>query len=94
MHTKTIYLSSIQTKIWHRGRFKQVDPLKPPTDSKMLDMFLEYNGAPKCFLKTNGYWFKLARDGRLLKVSRVLYTLPMKNWLEIAKDEHFIPEII
>ena len=81
------------TKIWHRDSYKTVDPNKPPTDSRMLDMFLVYNNAPKCFLKTNGYWFKLTRDGRLLRVERTLYLLPLKEWLKIAKDDNFIPNI-
>ena len=55
----------------------------------MLDSFLSYNEAPKCFLKTNGWWFKLRSDGVMQKVTRALYLLPLSEWLSIAKDDRY-----
>lgn len=78
----------MQNIIWHRTHYKTVDIDKPPTDSKMLDMFLMHNEARLCFFKTNGYWWKLKMDGILEKVCPALYNLSLKQWLEIAlKDE-------
>ena len=81
------------TKIWHRNGYRKVDPNEPPIDSRMLDMFLDYNNAAKCFVKTNNYWFKITKDGRMLRVVRALYLLPLKEWLKIAKDDNFIPNM-
>jgi len=74
----------IITKIWVNNNWKNVDPNKPPISSRELDSFLFYNNAPKCFMKTNGYWFKIKKDATLIKVGRVLYTLSLQDWLKIS----------
>jgi len=74
------------TRIYVKNSWRNIDPNKPPASSRELDSFLFYNNAPKCFVKTNGYWFKVRQDGVMEKVSRVLYTLPLKDWLKIANE--------
>lgn len=78
------------TRIYHRNRFINVDPEKPPTDERQLLSFLSYNDAPRCFVKSDNYWRKVTKTGGLLLVSRTLYLLSLKEWLEIALNDNFI----
>lgn len=71
---------------WHH----KVHIDRPPKETRELDGFLWVNGAAKCFMKGQGGWYKVTRDGRLLFVSRTLYLLSLKEWLEIALDDDFI----
>jgi hypothetical protein len=87
---KSKAMNNLVTKIWWRGRYHNVKPDQPPKDTRQLDSFLVYNDAAKCFVKIEGGWYKLTRDGRLLFVSRVLYLLSLAEWLLIAKDDNFI----
>jgi len=81
------------TKIWHRDAFKKVNPKKPPTDTRMLDSFLIYNNASKCFMKGQGGWYKISRQESILYVCRTLYLLSLKEWLKIALDDNFTENI-
>jgi len=80
----------IRNKIWVRDRWRNVKPDNPPKETRELDSFLYFNDAAKCFLKTQGGWYKLTREGSLLFVSRALYLLSLKEWLKIAKNDSFI----
>jgi len=84
----------METKIIYRGSYHNVNSSLPPKDSKELDSFLLFNKAPRCFLKTGGKWFKITKDGKLLAVCRTLKHLSLSEWLGIAKDTQFIPNII
>jgi hypothetical protein len=75
------------TKIFHRGKFKNVDPDKAPKDARELDSFLIYNGTNKVFIRLVGGWYKVQRDGSFTFISRTLYLLSFKEWLEIALNE-------
>lgn len=75
------------TRIWWRDRHINVNPDKPPLDERQLISFLRYNNAPACFVKTGNAWRKVTREGSLEFVSRTLYLLSLKKWLEIAKQE-------
>lgn len=78
------------TKIWWRDKYINVDPNNPPKDERQLISFLRYNDAPACFVKTGNSWRKVTKQGSLLNVSRTLYLLPLKEWLEIALNDNFI----
>lgn len=75
------------TKIFHRDRFKNVDPDKAPKDARELDSFLIYNGANKVFIRLVGGWYKVQRNRKFIFISRTLYLLSLKEWLEIALKE-------
>jgi hypothetical protein len=77
------------TRIFHRERFINVNPNEAPSDTRQLDSFLCYNCARKCFLKGEGGWYKITAGG-VKFVSRTLYLLSLKEWLEIALDDNFI----
>jgi hypothetical protein len=80
----------VTTKIPWRGKMVNVNPTRPPADERQLIGFLRWNDAPACFVKTGNAWYKLARQGSLVYVCRVLYLLSLKEWLDIAKNESFI----
>ncbi len=77
------------TKIWWRDRYTNVKPDTPPRDTRQLDSFLVYNDAAKCFMKGEGGWYKISRQGSILYVVRALYLLSLSEWLEVAKDDNF-----
>ena len=79
----------IITKIWWRDRYREVDPEKPPVETRQLDSFLIHNEAPKCFMRGQGGWYKLTREGELHFVVRALYLMALKDWLSIAKNDYF-----
>ena len=81
------------TKIWWRDRYINVKPDTPPRDTRQLDSFLYYNDAAKCFMKGEGGWYKISRQGSVLFVVRALYLLSLKEWLEIAQDDNFIANV-
>lgn len=78
----------METKIYVGNSYRNVDVNKAPESSKMLDSFLLYNNAPRCFLKTNSKWYKLDKNGTTHFVSRTL-DLPLKTWLKIALDDNY-----
>lgn len=80
------------TRIFHRDKFKEIDPDKAPSDLQELDGFLSANKAPKCFAKSVGGWYKM-QHGRMLYVNRVLYTMSFKDWLEVALNKNFTSNI-
>lgn len=80
----------METKIWWRDKFINVNPDKAPADERQLISFLRYNNAPACFVKTGNAWRKVTKDGQLIEVSRTLYLLSFKEWLRIALDDCFI----
>jgi len=79
----------IVVEIPWRGNLVKVDPEKPPKDERQLIGFLRWNNAPACFVKTDNAWRKITKEGQLLYVSRTLYLLSLKDWLEIALDDKF-----
>lgn len=83
-------MSAIETRIWVRDNYRNVNPDKPPRESRELDSFLWYNDAAKCFLKGQGGWYKITRQGSILFVARALYLLTLKEWLEVALNDNFI----
>jgi hemin uptake protein HemP len=80
----------ITTKIWIRDKYRNINPENPPKETRELDSFLFYNGAAKCFIKAQGGWYKLTREGKLLFVTRALYLMSLNQFLEIAKNDNFI----
>jgi hypothetical protein len=80
----------VRTKIWVRDKWRNVNADNPPKETRELDSFLYFNDSPKCFLKTQGGWYKLTREGSLLFVARALYLLSFKEWLAIAQNDYFI----
>ena len=78
------------TEIVWRGRITTVNPNDPPKDERQLLGFLAYNNAAKCFVKTGNAWRKITKEGSMLYVSRTLYLLSLKEWLDIALDDNFI----
>ena len=85
--------SELNTNIWWRDRAITINPDEPPVDTRQLDGFLFWNGAPKCFVKAQGGWYKMVKGPTLLYVVRTLYLLSMREWLEIAQDENFTANI-
>ena len=81
------------TKIWWRDKYRKVDPEKAPVETRQLDSFLVYNGACKCFFKGQGGWYKINKEGQFQYVTRTLYLLSLKDWLKIAKDDYYIPNL-
>lgn len=83
----------LETRIPYRGKLVNVNPEKPPVDTRQLRGFLLWNGARDCFMKGQGGWYRVGTDGQILFVSRVLYLLSLKEWLEIALNDNFIANI-
>jgi len=81
------------TKVFHRDRYVNVNPKKPPTDARILDSFLIYNNANKCFIRAVGGWYKITKACGMIFVSRTLYLLSLEEWLEIAKNDKFISNV-
>ena len=79
--TKLPYLNSWRHKI---------NLTKAPISTRELDGFLWANNAAKCFMKGQGGWYKLTREGTLLYVCRTLYLLSFQEWYDIAVDDNFI----
>lgn len=80
----------INTRIPWRGKYVKVNPDNPPKDTRQLRGFLLWNNARDCFMKGEGGWYKLTKDGQILFVSRTLYLLSLREWLEIALNDNFI----
>ena len=83
----------LNNTIWWRGRATIINPKKPPADTRQLDGYLFWNAAPKCFVKGQGGWYKMVEGPKLLYVVRTLYLLSLEEWLEIALDDDFAPNI-
>ena len=83
-------LKKMITKIWWRDKYINVNPEQPPKDERQLISFLRYNDAPACFVKTGNAWRKVTKEGSLLYVSRTLYLMSLKEWLQVALDDNFI----
>ena len=84
----------MNTEIIYRGSFHhKVNPDNPPKETRELDSFLYFNGAVKCFLKGQGGWYKLMKNGGLYFVTKRLSDLPLKEWLKVALDDTFTPNI-
>lgn len=81
------------TRIFYRDAYRNVDPEKPPKDTRQLRAFLIANGARDCFLKGEGGWYKLGTDGSLKFFSRALYLYSLEDFLKAAKDDSFIANI-
>jgi hypothetical protein len=79
----------IVAEIPWRGRLVKINPDKSPVDERQLIGFLRWNNAPACFVKTDNAWRKITKEGDLLYVSRTLYLLTLKEWLNIALDDKF-----
>ena len=79
----------MQTRIWWRDKYINVNPTRPPKDERQLISFLRYNNAPACFVKTGNAWRKVTKQGSLLYVSRTLYLLSLEEWLETALNDRF-----
>jgi hypothetical protein len=80
----------METRIWWRDKYVNVDPEKPPKDERQLISFLRYNNAAACFIKTGNAWRKITKQGSILYVSRTLYLLPLKEWLAISLNDNFV----
>lgn len=78
------------TRIFVGKRYITVNPDRAPVSSRELRSFLIYNGAPTCFFKDGGAWYKITEDCKALYVSRTLYLLSFKQWLDIALNDNFI----
>jgi len=79
---------------WIRGKRKFIHPDDPPKEIRELDMFTFQCAGIKCFVKLQGGWYKATRGSTELKfVTRTLQDLTMKEWLEIALNDDFIPNI-
>jgi hypothetical protein len=83
----------METRIWVRNGYKEINPELAPTASRELDSFLWTNNAPKCFLRGQGGWYKITKENRVLFVNRVLYTMSYQEWLKIAIDDKFTANI-
>jgi hypothetical protein len=75
------------TNIYYRNNYINVNVDKPPKDLRQLRAFLLANNTRDCFLKSQGGYYKLELDNKLYFISRVLYLLTLKDWLEIAKND-------
>lgn len=81
---------SVENKIWYLKRYIKIDINSAPDSERKLLSFLSANNAPKCFVKTGNAWRKVTKEGSILYVSRTLYLLSYKEWLEIALNDNFI----
>lgn len=75
---------------WIRGKRKWLHPDDPPKEIRELDMFTYQLANCKCFIKLQGGWYKVTRDGKALFVARTLQDFALKEWLEIAQNDEFI----
>lgn len=78
------YFKPIETKIWYKNSYININVAKSPTSEAQLISFLRSNNAPVCFVKTGKSWRKVNKDGTLEFVSRTLYLLSFREWLKIA----------
>lgn len=83
----------METKIWVRDNYRNVNPDYPPKETRELDSFLVKNNASKCFFKGQGGWYKQTKKGEFLFVAKALYLLSLKEWLDIALDDNFTHSI-
>lgn len=83
-------METIVNVVPYRGKLVRVDPDKAPIDTRQLRGFLLWNGARDCFMKGEGGWYRIGIDGQILFVSRTLYLLSLKEWLNIALKDNFI----
>ena len=81
---------NITTKIPWRGKLVKVNPDNPPKDTRQLRGFLLWNNVADCFMKGEGGWYKICKDGSVKFVSRTLYLTSLKEFLEIANNDNFI----
>lgn len=80
----------IVTRIPWRGNLVNVNYNRPPHDTRQLRGFLLWNNARDCFMRGEGGWYRLGKDGSINFVCRTLYLLSLKEWLEIALNDKFI----
>lgn len=79
------------TEVYYRGTtHHKINPELPPKDVRELDSFTYTNAGCKPFVKGQCGWYKVSRQGSLLFVSRTLYLLSLREWLEIAVNDLFI----
>lgn len=78
---------------WIRGKRKYLDLDKPPKEIRELDMATYHLASCKCFIRLQGGWYKVTRDGKALFVTRTLQDLTMREWVAIAKNDQFIPNL-
>jgi predicted RNA-binding Zn-ribbon protein involved in translation (DUF1610 family) len=78
------YFLPIENKIWYKNSYINIDVDKAPTTEAQLISFLKSNNAPICFVKTGKSWKKVTKEGKLEFVSRTLYLLSFREWLNIA----------
>lgn len=83
----------METRIFWRGRYTNVNPTLPPKDERQLISFLRYNNARACFVKSDNAWRKVTVDGCLLYVSRTLYTMSLEEWLNVSVDDGFTANV-
>lgn len=88
---ETLSIKDIETEIPWRGRKVKVNPSLAPKDTRQLRGFLLWNGARDCFMRGEGGWYRLGTDGSIKFVTRTLYLMSLKEFLEIALDDNFIP---
>lgn len=81
------------TRIFYRDRYRTIIPTKSPKDTRELISFLYYNNVPMCFVKGVGGWYKISKTGIFMYVCRTLYLLSFEEWLSIALNNNFTPNI-
>ena len=81
------------TQIYYRNGYRNVNPSNPPKDQRELYSFLRYNNAPTCIIKASGGYYRMSKTGTLKYICRTLYNLSLAEFLTIAKNDNYIPNI-
>ena len=76
----------IDYKIWKQGRFTVVKPYSPVETTRNVTAFCYANSLRDCLFKSQGGWYKLQTDGKLVFVERTLYLITFEQLYNILKD--------
>lgn len=78
------------TRIWWRDKWCNAKPERPPHDTRQLRSFLLYNNTADCFMKGEGGWYKITKEGTILFVIRALYLMSLEEFYLVAVNDNFI----
>lgn len=76
----------MELNIWLNGRFTDVKPTDIVKTTKAVHSFACSNSLRDCLFKSQGGYYKLCKDGILVKACRALNMITFADLYEILKD--------
>jgi len=77
---------TVDYEIWRQGRFTTVKPTDVVKTTKNIQAFCCANSLRNCLFKSQGGWYKLQTDGKLVFVERTLYLITFEQLYNTLKD--------